>query len=67
MTIHKSVQYSVYCDSCDDLIDYQEFKNQREAKKYWRSYAWKSLPDGKWMCPRCQETRRIAALPWMQP
>lgn len=49
--IHKSVQYQVWCASCDALLDYTEYKNQAEAMKAYRKQGWKLTRAG-WQCPK---------------
>lgn len=40
--IHKSVQYSVYCAACDNLLDYAEYKNQKAASQHFRKMGWQA-------------------------
>ncbi len=49
--IHKSVQYQVWCVSCDALLDYTEYRNQAEAIKAFRQQGWKLTKVG-WLCPK---------------
>lgn len=54
--ISKSVQYAVWCDFCDNLEDFAEYKNQSEAERVWKALGWKQISRGwrgKWACPRC--------------
>jgi hypothetical protein len=46
-----SKQYSVWCCECDNLIDYAEFKNQKEAERDFRREGWRKAKRG-WVCPR---------------
>ncbi len=50
-TIHKSIQYQVWCVSCDNLLDYTEYRNQAEAMKAYRQQGWKLAKVG-WQCPK---------------
>ena len=34
--IHKSIQYSVWCYSCDNLLGYSEFDNKADAEAFYR-------------------------------
>lgn len=52
--IYKSVQFSVYCFSCDEIDDFQEFKNQRQAEKRYREKGWRKTKSG-WQCPKCNK------------
>lgn len=35
--IHIGVQYQVWCADCYNMIDYQEFRNQKEAEQSYRA------------------------------
>jgi len=52
MSHYKSTQYSVWCDFCDQLEDFQEHHNLKEAEKAWRRVGW-SKKQGRWACPIC--------------
>jgi N-acetyl-beta-hexosaminidase len=52
MRVNKSVQYSVWCDKCDNLEDYEEYINLKAAEREWRKEGWSKTKDG-WLCPRC--------------
>ncbi len=51
--IHKSVQYSVWCKFCDNLLDYSEYRNKQEAIKAFREAGWQNTKLG-WRCFDCR-------------
>ena len=54
--IYKSVEYSVWCDLCDNLTKYEPYKNKAEAIKSFKKFGWKMLDNdqfSKWSCPKC--------------
>ncbi len=55
--IHKSVQYSVWCATCDAMLDYEGYRNQVVAIKYYRSLDWRKTKLG-WQCPKCMHDRK---------
>ena len=58
--IYKSIQFSVYCYSCDNLEDFESFKNQNEAESIYRKRGWSKTKNG-WKCPECKgEIRKNA-------
>ncbi len=50
MPVYKTVEYSVYCELCDNLVDLDIFRTKREAEKKWRSLGWRRTKRG-WVCP----------------
>lgn len=50
-SIHKSVQYCVCCHLCDELEDYEAFRNQRWAEIEYRSRGWTKTKAG-WQCAK---------------
>ena len=50
--IHKSIQYSVWCYSCDNLLDYSEFDSKADAEAFYRCQGWRKTKNG-WQCDRC--------------
>lgn len=60
MPIYISAQYSVWCDLCESLEDYQEFRNQKMAEREWKKLGWKKV-DGIWVCPKCVNAQQSFA------
>jgi len=54
--IRKSVQYSIWCVTCDMFEDYEEYRNQTMAIKSYRLLGWKKTKLG-WQCPKCLGAR----------
>ena len=50
--IYKSVQYSVWCVTCDYIEDFEPFKNKAEAAKSYRKIGWHKIKLG-WQCIKC--------------
>lgn len=58
MTYYKTVQYSVWCEGCDDFLDYSVYKNLKEAEKYWRGSGWSKTLKNGWLCPDCLKVKK---------
>ena len=52
MPIFKSVEYTVYCEDCDNLYDFAQYRNQAAAIKFWTSKGWRKKWS-RWLCPDC--------------
>lgn len=62
MPIYKSnPDYAIYCDSCDDFIDYGEIvieynPTKKKVKRVAKIMGWKFVGD-KCYCPKCNKTK----------
>lgn len=55
MPIYKSVEYTVYCDFCDNLNDFNKYRNKAKAMQYYKSLGWKRVEYNIWKCSECIE------------
>jgi len=56
--IYEQKQYSIWCDSCDEFIDFLEFDSEMDAIRIWKIEGWIIKKD-KCICPECQEKTNI--------
>ena len=55
--ILKSVQYSVWCATCNKLEDYDIHESKAKAAKYYRQHGWSKTKLG-WQCEKCVKQLR---------
>jgi hypothetical protein len=55
--IYRSVQYAVWCATCDAVLDYASYKNKERAAKAYRQQGWQNTKLG-WRCDICCNASR---------
>ena len=62
--ILKSIQYSIWCTGCQDMLDYDEYANKKKAVSYFRSLGW-AIKYSNWFCPTCLDIKKVYT--WSSP